>query len=163
LQEIWDTENAIKINLHDAIPGLAWGMRGMQEGEIREIFLHPSVAYGIYTTLDKGIYLKIEVQLIAMHPSDKDMPFTSLESFDFSQIFSPLNQQSFEEISDNVGYCLGYDIWKHYKKETYYSLNQILDLIKDFKFGRKTLDDSVLKENGESLINRLHWNIYQAG
>ncbi len=47
-----------------------------------------------------------------------------------------------EEISDNAGYCLGYDVWKHYKKETYYSLNQILNLIKDFKFGRKTLDDT---------------------
>ncbi len=121
LNDTWDTKNAIKINLHDAIAGLAWRMRGMQEGEIREIFLHPSVAYGIYTTLDKGIYLKIEVQLIAMHPSDKDIPFTSLESFDFSQIFSPLNQQSFEDVNnhenDPFGGRLKWTTWRSSKMD----------------------------------------------
>jgi len=35
----------------------------MQVGEKREIYIHPALAYGVHTHLEKGIYLRVVVEL----------------------------------------------------------------------------------------------------
>lgn len=52
------------IKLEETIPGFSLSIVGMKLGETREIFIHPDFAYGLYTTLEKGRYLKAKVHLV---------------------------------------------------------------------------------------------------
>ena len=148
----------MEVNLNEAIPGFAWGMRGMRVGETREIFIHPSIGYGIYTLLEKGIYLKARVQLLAMQDNEENVPFPILSCFDFDKDLEVLKQYNFTEISKNAGYLQGYNIWKHYKKVDYYTLEQILNYIDQFSSNEEEIDYEAAAN--QDLLNRLHWNIY---
>lgn len=132
-------------------------MKGMQEGETREIVIHPSAAYGLYTNLDKGIHLVAEVELLSIEPTETPIPFNTIEYLDFSAPFNFLAQNNFKEISRNEGYLLGYNLGSHYKKQAYFTLNELIEAIQDLAKGDETLET----QDSPGLINKLHWQIYQ--
>jgi hypothetical protein len=134
-------------------------MKGMQEGETREIVIHPSAAYGLYTNLDKGIHLVAEVELLSIEATDNPTPFTSIDYHDFSPPFKFLSQNNFDEISRNEGYLMGYKIGSHYKKQTYFSLEELLESIQNFAKN----DVHPEPQDSSALINKLHWQIYHKG
>lgn len=166
--DTWANGSPIVVELSEAIQGFAWGMKGMQEGEIREIFMHPKVAYGIYTTLEKGIYLRAEVQLLSIEPSENSSTFPTIEPLDFEAIFSRLNKYNLEEIANNEGYLLGYSIWDHYKKEDSLTFSEILDMLKALERSQSfpmkksiQVDAKSMSASDRSILNSLHWNLYQ--
>lgn len=77
----------------------------MKVGETREIFIHPLLGNGIYTTLEKGIYLKVEVELLPIDFSEKFTPLIQ-ESFD-PEVFKLAKLDKFNEISKEEGYQRG--------------------------------------------------------
>ena len=158
LKDTWADKEPDLINLKDAIPGFAWGMKGMQVGEIREIVIHPSAAYGLYTNLDKGIHLIAEVELLSIEPTETPTPFQPIEFLDFSAPFNFLSQNNFDEISRNEGYLLGYKIGSHYKKQDYFSLDELIGAIQDI-----AESDEVSGYQNSDLVNKLHWQIYHHG
>ncbi len=81
------------INLQNTISGFSMGVRGMELGEVREIFIHPASAYGVSTSIDKAIYLKAIVKLINVE-DDKEFS-VKLDDVDLSFL---LNDKSLEDI-----------------------------------------------------------------
>lgn len=163
VQDTWSTGIPIEVDLSAAIPGFSWGMKGMQENEIREIYIHPKVAYGLYTTLEKGIHLIAEVQLLSIESSN-GLPFASIEPLDLDATFNRLNKYNLEEIEHNEGYHWGYSIWDHYKKEPSLSFSEIFSNIKTLAAAPSLPTKKSIKIEDESsannLLNKLHWNIY---
>ena len=51
------------ITLSQVLPGFAHGMKGMQEGESRKIYIHPAYGYGAITTLTPCTSLVVTVTL----------------------------------------------------------------------------------------------------
>ncbi|MEI8365385.1 MAG: FKBP-type peptidyl-prolyl cis-trans isomerase [Parachlamydiaceae bacterium] len=155
-----------KIDLHETIPGFALGMKGMKIGEEREVFIHPSLAYGIFTALDKGMYLKAQIRLVDIYDTsdDKDvLDFSNVEVLDLHKELDNLGvleEKECIEISNAFGLTSGYQIWQHYKKEPGYTLSQILEWIRLIE--TEKVDPDISSVNDQNLINRLHWNLYQA-
>lgn len=157
LADTWMRDDPKKLNLSETIPGFAYGLNGMKIGEIRKIFIHPSLAYGLYTTLDKGIYLTAWVQLLSF-TNDKEVdPFPELKSLDLTVEISPTIESDFLELKKEIAYNQGYHIWQHYKKSHLYTLSQILEKFSQFQAGEST---DITAEESQDLINRLHWNLY---
>lgn len=158
LVNTWMGERPEYVDLCETIPGFAWGIKGMKRGEIREIYIHPSLGYGIYTTLDKGIYLKAFVQLIDMKMDREKFP--ELTFLDLEMDVSPNFNAEYQAEKEKVAYESGLTIWQHYKKSHLYTYSEVLDWINQFKAGKSANIDS---EYHQKLINRLHWNIYKEG
>lgn len=157
LADTWMRNEPVKLNLSDTIPGFAHGLNGMKIGEIRKIFIHPSLAYGIYTTLDKGIYLTALVQLLSF-TNDKEVgPFPELKSLDLNVEVSPTIESDYFDLKKEVAYNQGYHLWQHYKKNNLYTLPQILEKFAQFQSGENA---DISSEESQDLINRLHWNLY---
>jgi hypothetical protein len=71
---ILNKDKTINIDLRDTIPGFFLGVSGMKIGEKREIHIHPSLAYGLSTLLDKNIRLKAIVTLHDIIPVTGKLP-----------------------------------------------------------------------------------------
>jgi hypothetical protein len=64
----------VRLNLRKAIPGFAHGMQEMMVGEKRALYIHPALAYGVHTFLEKGIFLKAVVTLNEIYDSHATLP-----------------------------------------------------------------------------------------
>lgn len=84
------------LNVSETIPGFAHGLQGMRIGEKRHIFIHPSLAYGVLTTLSPcmGLVAKVELHDIDEKLS-KSLP--NLQPLDLSWIQNPSIYQKIEE------------------------------------------------------------------
>ncbi len=147
---------SVQLNLVEIIPGLALGMQNMKIGEIREIFIHPSLAYGIYTTMDKGIYLHAFVQLLAFENGES--PFTQASAGELPIEISPTIEEDYLKQTYEVAYNTGYEAWSHYKQDRLYQLAQIQAWIKEFEAGHSSDISSLALQD---LLNKHHWNLYQ--
>lgn len=145
------------IDLAETIPGFSLGLKGMKMGEIREIYIHPSLAYGIYTTFEKGVYLKALVRLVSIDHEAEIKQIPELVFLDCKLGIHEKMDLSFSEEEKKLGYLRGYQVWQHYQKCKLYDLSEILAKISLFKKGEITSIDVY----GQDTINRLHWNIYQ--
>lgn len=66
-----DTGGPITIPLDQTIPGFSKGLKGMKEGEVRKIFVHPDLGYGKTGHLPPNSLLIFEVELLkADNPQD---------------------------------------------------------------------------------------------
>lgn len=63
-EEILSMDSPIPITLQDTIPGFAEGVVGMKEGEVRQLFIHPELAYGTYGKLDPNLLVIFKVEVI---------------------------------------------------------------------------------------------------
>lgn len=66
-----DTGGPITIPLDQTIQGFSKGLKGMKEGEVRKIFVHPDLGYGTSGHLPPNSLLIFEVELIK---ADSDEP-----------------------------------------------------------------------------------------
>ena len=159
LSDTWAAGIPIQLNLLDTIPGFSLGMQGMKIGETREILIHPSLGYGIYTTLDKGIYLRATVQLLGIEEDDTIEKIPELTVLDFTNDIGPDIDVELSALTKKVGYARGYKIWQHYKKSNAYNLTSVLKEIALIKDGK---DADISSKRSQDIINRLHWNIYHS-
>lgn len=164
LVDTWNSGKPIEVDLNETLSGFAIGMTKMQERERREIYIHPSLAYGLYTNLEKGIYLKAEVELVEIGPQKEASGDFRANYFDFSPFFDRLKQFDFDAISRDEGYLLGYEVWSHYKKLGFLSLSKVVDMIKQYDRTSNHAGDRPLPEEGseeeQDLLNHVHWHLY---
>lgn len=160
LIDTWESGSAKVIDLKEAIPAFSLGIQGMRQGETREIFIHPSVGYGIYTNLEKGISLAITVELVKILPSEKSIPFTSLDSIDFSEAFLPLKEHNMDELSHSAGYLFGYAVWEHYKKGVPQFFEEVVGFLRERRASKNSLEENLSSDGDRDLMTRLHWSIY---
>jgi len=157
-EQVWsDTFNSLptQIHLKETIPGFAKGVKGMSIGEIRQILIHPNLAYGVFTTAEKGVYLNCKVQLINIDNDSEKLGEHQI----FQDVKIPAISASELAIeSKRVGYRSGDRAWQHYKKSPYYSLKQVLAELETLEKGKEF---DISDELSQNLFNRLHWNLYQ--
>lgn len=61
------------VPLDEAIPGLAKGMLGMKEGEVRTIYIHPELGFGKHGALPPNSLLTFEVEIVQVNAEDEIM------------------------------------------------------------------------------------------
>ena len=160
LSDNWSDNQANWINLQEVIQGFAWGMKGMKIGEVREIYIHPSLGYGIYTTFDKGIYLRALVKLSNIDNTQSESEkLAELTPLDFESEIDANIDSIYAEEEKRAGYLRGYQVWQHYKKGQFCSLPDVLFKITSLQ--KNNEDSGIHSKESQDLINRLHWNIYQ--
>ncbi|NGX61613.1 MAG: hypothetical protein K940chlam9_01100 [Chlamydiae bacterium] len=141
------------LDLHETIPGFAHGIKGMKMGEKREIFIHPALAYGVHTYLEKGIYLKIVVKLVEVHDSIGKL--NPLVPLDLAFIRNNDFLTKCEEEQRNAFHLLGKKIRRFLKS------CKAFDVVSVSKSLRQTEDKILSAEEAEAL-NQIFWNHYFA-
>lgn len=63
--EIISMDEPLPITLRDTIPGFSQGIAGMLEGEVRQLFIHPDLAYETHAKFDPNLLVIFKVQIIA--------------------------------------------------------------------------------------------------
>ena len=84
------------LSLSQTIPGFAHGVQGMHIGEKRQIFIHPSLAYGVLTTLPPCMALIVKVHLLEID-GNFSKPLQVLTSLDLSWIQNPKLYHTIED------------------------------------------------------------------
>ncbi len=144
------------INLKNTIPGFAHGVNGMLVGETREIFIHPSLAYGYDAySLDKCIYLKAIVTLKGVH-NEELLPKIKYLNIDF--LLDPEVLKSQEINYRNALMVKGAIIASHLKKCKDIDLLQIKDYLNKFYSNNEPHWPTTQAE--QDLINHVHRTIY---
>lgn len=116
------------------IQGVAYGIHGMRVGEIRDIFIHPDFAYGLYSDFGSGKAITIRLELVGMESGIEKVQLTPLIPFDLQKyqgnIFQTTSQLK-NLRKKYTGYC-GFRTWMHYKKAaTFFTFDAILKLIEE--------------------------------
>ncbi|MFZ0566123.1 MAG: FKBP-type peptidyl-prolyl cis-trans isomerase [Chlamydiales bacterium] len=81
------------VHLTETISGFAHGLKGMRINETREIYIHPAVGYGLYTSLEKGGWIKAIVTLYEKQSEEKKFPPLSVYDLNFI-----LSEEFYQEI-----------------------------------------------------------------
>lgn len=76
-----DSGGPITIPLDQTIQGFSKGLKGMKEGEVRKIFVHPDLGYGTSGHLPPNSLLIFEVELIKAESPEKSLVNSRDESF----------------------------------------------------------------------------------
>ena len=106
--------------LNDVIPGLRLGMVNMKEKEIREIVIHPSLAYGLYTTNESGIALRIQIEMRGI-----GKVISELQPVVFASMEMPNCEFEGNNIVYDAGHKHGFDMWQHYNKQPFFGMDQM--------------------------------------
>lgn len=143
------------LNLKNTIPGFSQGIKGMQVGETREIFIHPSLAYGFNTFLEKCMHLRAIVTLEKIHESTDC--FYPINSIDLSFLMDSKTQADRDENYKRALIKKGSEIAKHLKSCNEINLDSISEHLWRFYNSEETFATS---QEEQDLINQVHWNIY---
>jgi len=135
-----------KVMLSACIPGFAHGVQGMQLGEVREIWIHPDFGYGVYTTLKKGAFLKVDVELFELALSSQNSRIVPLDSLNIEAEIQAANEGDAQKYHSACVNRLGFMFWKHYKKgNAWYSLDDVVAALRR-KERQKTADSCHLQK-----------------
>lgn len=153
------TEKNIRVNLKNTIPGFVAGIKGMQIGETREIYIHPSLAYGFNTSLDKCIFLRAVVQLHDIHDNREfDL---NMSQYDLDFIKSNDHLRAVESNYKTAIIERAVDLARYLKKSDKLDLNRIKKHLASYHETRN-VESPVLTEDERDLVNQIHWGIYFA-
>ncbi len=147
-----------ELDLDSCITGFLHGILGMRVGEEREIYIHPSCAYGLFTRLEKGEYLKASVKLLKIYTDENFETIPPLKAIGFEQEFPDDLEKNYKVSQHKTGYYRGFQTWRHYKKCNLYSFQQVLTELERLKEGKSLRIPFSI--DAIRVINRLHWNIY---
>lgn len=144
-------------DLDKTISGFALGINGMRIGETREIFIHPKLGYGAYTTLSKAISLKIIVTLKEIASSEKGHYLTP-KFHNFTAILDPAFELKYGKRLKDMGTYDGIKLFNHLKKSNQIDLRIVYDHLANF--AEQSALPRELSQEELNILNRIHWNIY---
>ena len=147
-------ESAVWLNLKEIIPGLAHGLQGMKREEKRVVYIHPSLAYGMHTYLQKGIYLKAIVKLREIGDAKEKLPF--LQPLNLSFVKSEKFQQECEEEYKQALRFIGM------KKGQFLSLCPGLNKQSIANYLKSMKNNDNLSQEESRCLNQFFWNLYFA-
>lgn len=142
------------LNLQETIPGFAHGLKGMKKNEQRVIFIHPSLAYGVRTYLEKGIYLKAIVKLVNIFDSKGELPPLSPANLSF--IRDAKFQKDCEEKHKSSLRYIGM------RKKHFLQLIPDIDPSSVAKAFLNLQEQDVLSKEESEFFNQTFWNFYFA-
>lgn len=148
------TGNRKTLNLSEVIPGLAHGMLSMQEGEIREIYIHPNFAYGSSNNFDPNLALAAQVELLTILP--QRAVISPLNEYPTSEL-NLISQDELEKVLLKNNYVLGWKLWGHLKwGYNLFSKDELISCLKKNNKKAPLIASSELNRE----INQIHWKIY---
>ena len=154
---IFKGQSPAKLDLENLLPSLAHGIMGMHESEIREVYIHPDIAYGSDTEVGNGKALQIEVELIHIESSCDSIKLPSLQPVDVIYLAPNIESvDAFMALQNKYNYFCGMKTWLHYKKAR--DLVSLNDVIVDL-LSMKPHSFDIAKDR--EIISNLNWIIYQ--
>ncbi len=145
-------ESQLLIDLEKMIPGFAHGLQGMQIGEMRELYIHPSLAYGVHTYLEKGIYLKVLVRLVDIQNSTGNLP--PLVPIDLAFMRGCSFLEECEQIYQQCLACLGTSRSRFLKSWPGVDVPAVASALCSMK------DEETLSKEELEALNQFFWNSY---
>lgn len=145
----FDTQN---IEVKDTVPGFAHGIQGMKIGEKRKIYIHPSLAYGAHTYLEKGIYLEAVVTLHEI--SEEKGSLSPLMPTDLSFI---RDDRFLEQCAKELGQTLRF---RGKKKAEFLQQCPNISISSISKNFQMLDDQSPLSPEELNILNQYFWNLY---
>ncbi len=142
----------LSCTLSELIPGMAHGMLGMYLSEVREIYVHPEFAYGVFSNFGNGRALTIQVELIECTTTDTIFQ-PCLISTDLAKFLpnAPKETDITSLQKDFITFC-GKASWSFYKQHLpQLHLDEILHHLQS---------DSVLSPENRETLYKLLWLIY---
>lgn len=150
-------ENPSELTLKNLISGLAHGMIGMKKGEVREIYIHPDLAYGTQSRFGNGKLLKVKVKL---HKLGKITGYNCLPALKPVDVCNHVGDiascEEFRSLQEQYSFICGHNTWMHYKKfHPSVSLNSLIKRLKDLH----NIPSSLTSEERKLLL-KIEWSIY---
>jgi len=142
------------IHLDQVLPALALALIGTQTGETREIFIHPSYAYGLRTRDDSGHYLKAIISVFEISPYTFSLDVHSLDSDEtMSKLFDGYSDNKLKALGKKLAYNLGLMTWGFYQDCD--ESCHILEVLKHVDLAIKS-EHRILSENQDQLANLMY-------
>jgi hypothetical protein len=142
-------DKEMTINLEDTIPGFYIGVTGMKIGEEREINIHPALAYGLSTLLDKNMRLKAIVKLHKMYSKTSILPSNIEIDVQFLDADDLVDEE--QSLQQSLSY-MGIKTRKKLLQYPLINLEQVANVL-------KKLDGlQVISNNEITLLNQFLWN-----
>jgi FKBP-type peptidyl-prolyl cis-trans isomerase len=147
----------IQCELSELIPGMAHGMIGMRLNEVREIYIHPEFAYGVFSNFGNGKAISVTVELVECESTDKTF-YPVLTCVDLSRDLknypNEIDMTSLQK--ENMSFC-GKASWSFYKNNLpQLHLNDVLIYLKSEKNG----SFESLADCDKEILYKLYWLIY---
>lgn len=142
----------ISCALSALIPGMAYAMLGMRLNELREIYIHPEFAYGVFSDFGKGKALSIQVELVECEATDTVF-YPCLIPVDLATLHYPNETNITSLQKDYISSC-GKIAWSFYKQK----LPQ-LELDSVLSFLQK--ENAALSTEDRESLYKLQWLIYK--
>lgn len=140
----------------ELLPGIAKGIEGMRAGEIREMFIHPTLGYeGMYDIEENQALIAI-VELLEICDQTDELPKIEPRQIIFQKPEEILYQE-FQTLQKELSYQVGINVWHHYKwgAPRYYTREILVEKIKT-----QHIDVNFLDPVNRNAISHLHWEIY---
>jgi FKBP-type peptidyl-prolyl cis-trans isomerase len=144
-----------ELDIHTLIPGLAHGLLGMKEGEIREIYIHPDFAYGTDLDFAKGRVVKAKAELVQLGKTLEKEQLPFLKPFDVIHYAPNISScAEFTRLQNKYAYFCGKKVWTHYRKaSSVISLDAVLE---ELKKGSTEL----LSDREQDILLKFEWLLY---
>lgn len=143
----------ISCMLSELIPGMAYGMLGMRLHELREIYIHPEFAYGVFSDFGNGKALSIQVELAGCEATDTVF-YPCLLPVDLIKFYYPNETNIISLQKDYISFC-GKAAWSFYRQKLpQLQLDSVLSFLQEENIALST-------EDRESLY-KLQWLIYKS-
>ena len=149
------------IDVATLVMGLSSGMQGMSMGEKREIYIHPSLAYGETSNFSPNTGLIIEVTLRGIDHQEKEKKEPAL--IPLNLLAADTNEseirKNFQTFRHQVASQLGARTWAHFRRgqNAGYSLSAITQSLLQLS------KDEVIYElspEADEWLTQVHWRIY---
>lgn len=143
----------ISCMLSELIPGMAYGMLGMRLHELREIYIHPELAYGVFSDFGNGKALSIQVELIESEATGTDF-HPCLIPVDLIKFHYPSETAIISLQEDYISFC-GKAAWSFYKQKLpQLQLDNVLFFLQE--------ENIVLSTEDRESLYKLQWLIYKS-
>ena len=158
LGNVLSAQHKCWVDLSQTIPAFAHGMKGMQEGETRKIYIHPKYGYGALTTLSPCVTLIAKVTLHQVNDQiTGNLP--SLSPIDLNWVNDPKFFDEVKEASYQDARYLGH-LWGVWLSKSS-DLNFLL-LCNQLKQLSENQVCRPLSKDKQHLCNRVFWNLIAA-
>jgi hypothetical protein len=152
----YQLQEAPVVELANMIPGFSYGLLGMKEGEIREVFIHPDFIYGTTSNFGKSQAIKVIVELVRLEETTEQTLFPPLKPADVAN-YAPniFSCTTFNDLQRKHAYACGLRSWRYYKKASpFITLSTVLDKI-------QSEPKRPLSESESALLLKFEWLIQQ--
>lgn len=155
LGDVLTAQHRCWVDISTTIPAFAHCMKGMKEGEVRQIYIHPAYGYGALTTISPCTSLVVKVTLHQINEQEKKT-LNPLVPINLSWVEDPSFFSTVKETHNQNARYIGHlwGVWLSKSKDLNFPVlcDRLKSLVKD-------QNKKPLSEENYRLCNRVFWNL----